>query len=102
MIGKAGRDKIGEGGGVNRETIESFGGERGSWRSNDGVSSLSFPSIVEELMENGGFDCVVRGKNGDWLVSGAEDFMDKMGNGGFASGAGNADEFEVARGVSVV
>ena len=53
-------------------------------------------------MESAGFDGGVGGEDSDVLAGGAEDFVDKVGNGGFAGGAGDGDEFHVADGVAVV
>ena len=53
-------------------------------------------------MEGGEFDGGVGGEGGGVLAGGAEDFVDEVGDGGFAGGAGDADEFHVADGVAVV
>ena len=36
------------------------------------------------------------------LTSGAKNLMDKVGNGRFASGAGDGDEFEIANRIAVI
>ena len=53
-------------------------------------------------MENGGFNFVVGGENGDGLASGEEDFVDEVGDDGLTGSAGNADNAEVAGGMAVV
>lgn len=53
-------------------------------------------------MEHGGFEGLVGGENGDLFVGGAEDFVDVVGDSGFAGGAGDGDEPHVFNRVAIV
>lgn len=101
-VAEGGGNKVGEGGNVNGKTVKNVGFKRSGWGGNDGIRRASFPGIAEKLMKNGGFDRFFRGKNSNVLAGDVENLMDKMSYSGFAGGAGNADNFEVASGIAIV
>ena len=101
-VAEGGGNKVGESGNMNGKTVKNVGFEGGGGSGNDGIRRASFPGIAEKLVKNGGFDRFFRGKNGNVFAGNVENLMDKMSYSGFAGGAGNADNFEVASRIAIV
>ncbi len=87
---------------MDRKAIEDvvFKGFGGG--GDDAIIRAGFPGFGEEFVKGGDFYGRVGGENSDVLAGGAEDFVDKVGSGGFAGGASEADEFHVAEGVTII
>ena len=101
-VGEAGGDEVGESGDGDGEIVEHIVFERGGGGGDDSVGGFGLPSIAEEFLEEAGLDGVVGGENSGGLAGGEEDFVDIVGDGRFAGGAGDADEAEVTGRVAVV
>lgn len=100
--GEAGGEKICECGDLDGEPVEDVVFERLRGSGDDAEIRAGFPGVGEELVQNGKLERGVGGEDGDVLAGGAENLMHKMGDGGLARGAGDADELHIADGIAII
>ena len=68
----------------------------------DAIIRSGLPSFGEEFMKDRGFYRGVGGEDGNVLASGAEDFVNEVGDSGLSGGPSNADEFHVANRATII
>lgn len=87
---------------MNREAVEGIFFKRSGGGSDDDIFGAGLPGIAEEFVESADLDLLVGGENGDLLLGGFENLVDKVGDDGLPCRAGDADEFHIFDRVAII